>query len=196
MCEDIARRVRMKTRRVLRLASVRAALVLSLLLPLTASEATAAITFVKNIGANASATTGTSIAVMVPSAIPVGNEVVLTVAFTATSGTVSVSDTSHGTYAVAADVTNASNVRTVILAVRVTSAYSAGQTITVATPTALRRALSANEFSGLSTTPVDRTATATGNSISPSSGATLATTQNSELLLGAIGVNGQATDTF
>ena len=74
---------------------MRIVLALSLLLPFTASEATAAITFVKNIGANASATSGTSIAVTVPSAIPGGNEVVLTVAFTAASGTVSVSDTSH-----------------------------------------------------------------------------------------------------
>ena len=200
ICESVGPRGRVKTALraawALRQSSLRTALILSLLVPFSASEAAAAITFVKNIGVNASAASGTSIAVTVPSAIPVGNEVVLTVAFTAASGTVSVSDTSHGTYAVAADVTNASNVRTVILAVRVTSAYSAGQTISVTTPTATRRALSANEFSGLSTTPLDRTQTGTGNTASPSSGLTAATTQNTELLLGAIGVNGQASDTF
>src|SRR5262245_62162876 len=109
MCADVGFRLRKRVGRALRRPSIRAALVLSLLLPLPASEAVAAITFVKNIGVNAATTGGTSIAVTVPSAIPIGNEVVLTVAFTAASGTVSVSDTTHGTYAVSADVTNASN---------------------------------------------------------------------------------------
>jgi len=46
----------------------RAIATLALLLPLAASEARAGIAFVKNIGTNASVTTGTTIAVTVPAA--------------------------------------------------------------------------------------------------------------------------------
>jgi len=126
---------------------------LALLLPLAASEARAVIAFVKNIGTNASATTGTTIAVTVPAGgVATGDSIMLTLAMSDASGGVSATDTKGNTYSVAADVTNASNVRTVILAAHNVTALASGNTITVTHPSVSVRALSANEFSGLSPT--------------------------------------------
>src|SRR5437016_7373034 len=171
---------------------------LALLLPLAAAEARAVIAFVKNIGTNASATTDTTIAVTVPAAgVATGHSVILTLAMADASGGVTAIDSKGNTYSLAADITNASNVRTVILAAHNVTALVSLDTITVTHPSASVRALSANEFSGLSpTSALDQTHTATGSSTAPSSGATAATTEAAELLLGAMGVAGPISDTF
>src|SRR5882724_8940425 len=175
-----------------------ATLALALLCSLAASEAGAVIAFVKNIGTNSSATTGTTIAVTAPAAgVATGDSIILTLAMADASGGVSAIDAKGNTYSVAADVTNASNVRTVILAAHNVTALVSVDTITVTHPSASLRALSANEFSGLSpTSALDQTHTATGSSTAPSSGATAATTEAAELLLGAMGVAGTTSDTF
>src|SRR2546422_182019 len=175
-----------------------ATLALALLFSLAASEARAVIAFVKNIGTNSSATTGTTIAVAAPAAgVATGDSIILTLAMADASGGVSATDAKGDTYSVAAHVTNVSNVRTVILAAHNLTALVSGDTITVTHPSASLRALSANEFSGLSpTSALDQTHTATGSSTAPSSGATAATTEAAELLLGAIGVAGTTSDTF
>src|SRR2546422_218149 len=68
-----------------------ATLALGLLFTITASEARAGIAFVKNIGASASATTGTTIAVTVPAAgVAAGDSIILTLAMGDAAGTVSV----------------------------------------------------------------------------------------------------------
>src|SRR5437016_2293434 len=169
---------------------------LALLLPLAAAEARAGIAFVKNIGTNASATTGTTIAVTVPAAgVATGDSVILTLAMADASGGVTATDSKGNTYSLAADITNASNVRTVILAAHNVTALVSGDTLTVTHPSASVRALSANEFSGLSpTSALDQTHTGTGSSTAPSSGASAAAT--SELLLGAMGVAGPISDAF
>src|SRR5207247_1860578 len=106
-------------------------------------------------------------------------------------------DSKGNTYSLAADITNASNVRTVILAAHNVTALVSGDTITVTHPSASVRALSANEFSGVSpTSALDQTHTATGSSTAPSSGATAGTSEAAELLLGAMGVAGPISDTF
>src|SRR5437773_261595 len=176
----------------------RAIATLALLLPLAAAEARAGIAFVKNIGTNASATTDTTIAVTVPAAgVAAGDSVILTLAMADASGGVTATDSKGNTYSLVADITNASNVRTVILAAHNVTALVSGDTITVTHPSASVRALSANEFSGLSpTSALDQTHTATGSSTAPSSGATAATTEAAELLLGAMGVGGTISDTF
>src|SRR5205809_3687201 len=176
----------------------RAIATLALLLPLAAAEARAGIAFVKNIGTNASATTGTTIAVTVPAAgVAAGDSVILTLAMADASGGVTATDSKGNTYSLAADITNASNVRTVILAAHNVTALVSGDTITVTHPSASVRALSANEFSGVSpTSALDQTHTATGSSTTPSSGATATTTEGAELLLGAMGVAGPISDTF
>src|SRR2546427_8728389 len=175
-----------------------ATLALALLFSLAASEARAVIGFVKNIGTNSSATTGTTIAVTVPAAgVATGDSVILTLAMADASGGVTATDSKGNTYSLAADITNASNVRTVILAAHNVTALVSGDTITVTHPSASVRALSANEFSGLSpTSALEQTHTATGSSTAPSSGATAATTEAAELLLGAMGVGGTISDTF
>src|SRR5437867_3163720 len=172
---------------------------LALLLPLAASEARAVIAFVKNIGRNSSTTTDTTIAVTVPAAgVATGDSVILTLAMADASGGVTATDSKGNTYSLAADITNASNVRTVILAAHNVTALVSGDTITVTHPSASVRALSANEFSGLSpTSALDQMHTATGSSTAPSSGATAAaTSEAAELLLGAMGVAGPISDTF
>src|SRR5213595_1125941 len=176
-----------------------ATLALALLLSLAASEARAVIAFVKNIGTNSSATTDTTITVTVPAAgVATGHSVILTLAMADASGGVTATDSKGNTYSLAADITNASNVRTVILAAHNVTALVSGDTITVTHPSASVRALSANEFSGLSpTSALDQTHTATGSSTAPSSGTTAAaTSEAAELLLGAMGVAGPISDTF
>src|SRR5438874_1704863 len=149
----------------------RAIVTLALLLPLAASEARAGIGFVKNIGTNSSATTGTTIAVTVPAAgVAAGNSIILTLAMGDAAGTVSAAD-GVNTYTVAANVTNASHVRTVILSARNVTALASGATITVTHPSVAARALSANEFSGVSkTAALDQTSAASGTDTNPSSG--------------------------
>jgi hypothetical protein len=51
-------------------------------------------------------------------------------------------------------------------------------------------AVSVTEFSGAAVSPLDKTASAVGTSMSPSSGATASTAQAGELLVGAIGAVG------
>ena len=102
----------------------------------------AAITFVKDIGTSSSAVTGTTIAVTVPAAgVAAGNTVILTLAMGDAAGTVSATDTSSNTYTVAADVTNAAHVRTVILSASNVTALASGNTITVTHPSVASRAL-------------------------------------------------------
>src|SRR5438876_5027592 len=176
-----------------------ATLAVALLFGLAASEARAVIAFVKNIGTSSSATTDTTIAVTVPAAgVATGDSVILTLAMADASGGVTATDSKGNTYSLAADITNALNVRTVILAAHNVTALVSGDTITVTHPSASVRALSANEFSGLSpTSALDQTQTATGSSTAPSSGATAAaTSEAAELLLGAMGVAGPISDAF
>src|SRR6266480_4024908 len=175
-----------------------ATLALALLLSLAASEARAVIAFVKNIGTSSSATTGTTIAVTVPAAgVASGDSVTLALAMADASGGVTATDSKGNSDSLAADITNASSVRTVILAAHNVTALVSLDTITATHPSASVRALSANEFSGLSpTSALDQTHTATGSSTAPSSGASAATTEAAELLLGAMGVAGPISDTF
>src|SRR5881396_3495704 len=75
---------------------------------------------------------------------------------------------------------------------------AAGNTITVTFPsTSNRRAVTADEFSGLAKSGTfDQGHTGNGSSTAPDSGFTATTAQAAELLLGAIGVAGAASDTF
>jgi len=112
------------------------------------------------------------------------------------AGTVSAAD-GVNTYTVAANVTNASHVRTVILSAQNVTALASGATITVTHPSVAARALSANEFSGVSkTAALDQTSAASGTDTNPSSGSTATTTLANELLIGSIGVEGPLADTF
>src|SRR5438132_11542779 len=114
------------------------------------------------------------------------------------TGTVSCADSQGNTYSKDADQTNGSGttgVRTLIFSTRVTSALASGDSFTVTFQNSIvAKAIGASEFYGI--VALDRTATATGNSTTASSGLTAPTTQPAELLFGAIGVETKLNQTF
>jgi hypothetical protein len=150
------------------------------------------------IGTATSATSGTTIAVIVPAeGVAVNNTIIVAVAMDANTGSVSVNDTGGNSYTVDKDIASGTDntaVRTLVFSAPVTTALVSGNTITVTMPTTVGKAVSASCFGGLVTaTPVDQTASATGTSTSPSSGSTATTTQPDELVIGAIGVEETST---
>jgi hypothetical protein len=105
------------------------------------------------------------------------------------SATVTAADT-HNTYSKDADVTNGSGtsgVRTLVFSAPVSIALNSTDTITVSfSANITSKAVSIYYVTGL-VLPEDQSATATGTSISPLSANTATTTQDYELLFGAIG---------
>jgi hypothetical protein len=175
-----------------------ASIVLSLFAELSSSPVAAQITHVRTIGADSNKSTGTSIAVTVPSGgMVAGNSIIVSLAINPASGTVSCTDNASNSYAVDRDQikeSGTSGVRTVILSAHNVSALAGGNTITCTRPSVAARALSATEFAGLAVSGTkDQTTSATGQSTTPSSGNTGTTTQTSELL---IGVDGPSGDSF
>src|SRR5437016_1118140 len=177
-----------------------ATLALALLFGLAASEARAGIAFVKNIGTATGNNTGTSIMITLAAGVSVGAGDSIIVSFVGPdlSGTYSATDSAGNSYGVNASGARAGTVRTVILSAHNVNALASGSTITVTFPsTSNRRAVTADEFSGLAKTGTfDQSHTGNGSSTAPDSGFTATTAQAAELLLGAIGVAGSASDTF
>jgi len=173
-------------------------LTVALFLAFPLRPAYSAITKVQDIGTASSKTSGTTLSVAVPAAgVAAGNSIIVTFAMDVASGNVSCSDTANNTYSVDVDVTNAGNVRTVILSAHNVFALSSGNTIWITHPSVTARAMSVAEFSGLAVELTkDQTKSATGTGTSPSSGATSTTIYPSELLIGAIGVEGPIEDSF
>jgi uncharacterized delta-60 repeat protein len=157
-----------------------------------------AISKVQDIGTANSKSAGTTLSVIVSGGgVIAGHSIVVTFAMDDNSGSVTCSDTAGNTYTVDEDVTNAGEVRTVIISSHNVSALSGGGTITVTHPSVTARAMSVAEFSGLAATSTfDQKQSGTGNSASPSSGATPTTTVANELLIGAIGAEGPLGDSF
>jgi len=165
------------------------------------TQAVAQIAFVKTIGTTALSSKSSSTAIAVPAAgVAAGNSIILSLALNPSTGAVSCGDTRGNGYTANLDVSNGSGnsgVRIVVLSAHNVNALSSGQTISCAHPSVAARALAANEFFGLAaTSTLDAVASSTGNSKSPSSGNTSSTIQASELLIGAIGVEGPASETF
>jgi hypothetical protein len=181
-----------------RIGGVRIAILVALLGVLIAKPASAAISLVQDIDAVALKTTGTQLQLTVPAGgVGSGHSILLALTFDAATGTVSAVDSSGNAYAVDADVTNAGNLRTVVLSAHNVAALAAGDTITVTHPSVTARALSGSEFSGLLGSGTrDRVSTDTGNDDAPDSGTTATTSQADELLFGALGVNGRIGDSF
>src|SRR5262249_35398794 len=110
----------------------------------------------------------------------------------------SAADSRGNTYSVDVQAASNNKIRTVILSAHNITGLVAGDTITVTHPSTAKRALSANEFSGLAkAATLDKTAGAgANNTTTPDSGPTATTAQAAELLIGSIGVDGPSTDTF
>src|SRR5947208_1688132 len=173
----------------------------ALLFGLAASEAHAGIAFVKNIGtATGSSSGGTSITITLAAGVSVaaGNSIIVSFVGPDLSGTYGATDSAGNSYGVNASGARAGTVRTVILSAHNVNALASGSTITVTFPsTSNRRAVTADEFSGLAKSGTfDQSHTGNGSSTAPDSGFTATTAQAAELLLGAIGVAGSASDTF
>ena len=177
-----------------------ATLALALLLGLAASEARAGIAFVKNLGTN-TGNNGTSITITLAAGVSVaaGNSIIVSFVGPDLSGTYSATDSAGNTYSQNASGARAGTVRTVILSAHNVNALASGNTITVTFPTAAstKFAVTADEFLGLAkTSTFDQSHTGNGSGTIPDSGLTATTAQPAELLLGAIGVAGAASDTF
>ncbi len=167
-----------------------------------AGSAFASIGVPVSVGQANSITTGTTLTVTVPAAgVAAGNTVLVSFAMDPVSGTVSVADSRGNTYTDDADIMNGTSgsgtgVRTVVLSAPVTTALVSGDTITITFPSVGSKAVSIYSVNDLiSASRVDKTATGTGNSSSPSSGATAATTHANELLIGAVGSESKISST-
>src|SRR5262245_18955225 len=164
---------------------------------LASTSFTDSVAFVKNIGTNQKSGSGNaSIDVTVPLAgVAAGNSIIVGVAVAAGAGAVSCSDTKGNTYAVDADKTGAG--RVFICSAHNVTALASGDKITANYPSANNdSSISANEFSGLTSNPLDQIKTDSANTNAPTSGSTPATTQNDELLFGAIFFSGASNSSF
>src|SRR5205823_12437164 len=113
-------------------------------------------------------------------------------------GTYSATDSAGNSYSVNASGARAGTVRTVVLSAHNATALASASTITVTFPsTSNRRAVTADEFSGLAKSGTfDQSHTGDGSSTTPDSGFTRTTAQAVELLLGAVGGAGGARDSL
>jgi hypothetical protein len=177
------------------------ALVLVLSLGLTVATQTAtpvlaapALTYIGDIGNATSKTSGTSLVITTTAAVSAGDDIIVAFASDSSTGAVSVADSAGNSYTSAADINNPSGVRTVIFVAYHVNALPSGSTITITHPSVTARAAVASVFRGLLSAGLDRTHTGTGSSTSPSSGATSATSQADELLIGGVGTEGPSGD--
>jgi hypothetical protein len=142
----------------------------------------------------------TSITVPLTQPVAVGNTVLVTVAMDPTAGAVSATDSKGNAYQLDADVTNGSGtegVRTLVFSAPVTAALTTSDTITVNFPTTVAKTVSAVKVAGLvAANRVDRVSTNGASGPTPSSGATAPTSQPDELLLGVVGNEVGAGQTF
>ena len=158
-----------------------------------------AITKVQDVGTNSDSTpSSTTLSVTVPAGgVAAGNSIIVTFAMGDVSGTVSCSDSAANSYTADVDITNSTNVRTVILSAHNVSALSSGNTITVTHPSTADRTMYVGEFSGLATSSTrDLTKSNTGNAKNMSAGNSTATSEPLELLIGAFGVAQGTGDSF
>src|SRR5579871_687168 len=174
-----------------------AALVSALGLLLVHGTAHAAVTLAQTIGTASLASAGTSISVTVPGGVAAGDTILLAFAMRDTGAGIAATDSRGNVYTLAVEADDAGLVRTAILSAPVTTALAAGDTITVTHPATTARALAAADFAGIAApAPLDRTAIGSGIGTTPATGPTAVTGHADELVLGAIGTDGPASDTL
>jgi hypothetical protein len=143
--------------------------------------------------------TGTSDTVVLTSATPVGNRLIVGVQTAPTITTSSITDSAGNTYtklATQADSTSELTLWTSLITVAGTLTV----TVTFSGSSATSRAISVAEYAGLSTDTgsacVDKSAATSGTSTSAASGSTAATTGNGQIAIGAFGGLGVAAQSF
>ncbi len=152
-----------------------------------------AITYIGDIGATTSKTSGTSLVVNTTAPVTAGDAIIIAYATDPNANvSFSLTDSVGNTYTQVGYAVNTGQLRTYIFAAYNVNALPSGSTITINAGVAVTaRAAVASVFRGLADEDVlDRTSTGTGNSASPSSGATATTVEADELLIGAIGTGG------
>jgi hypothetical protein len=121
--------------------------------------------------------------------VAAGKRVIIGFAMDSASGPITATDSRGNAYAVDREEHSAGNVRGAILSAQIGTALLPGDSITISHPSVAARAARALEATGITT--VDRVASASQSATtSPSSGQTSLTTQNSELVVGAIAIQG------
>ncbi len=166
-------------------------------------EADGAISYVQSTGAFSQyfGFGPNSVDIPVTADVAPGNSIIVTLVWGAWAAgeTTMCSDTQGNSYAVdVSEFYGGSALYTVICSAHNVTALSSTDTITVSfSSNTYGVAAVAHEFSGLASSfTLDQTASANGNSATPSSGTTAVTAQTDELLIGAIGVSGPPADTF
>lgn len=128
--------------------------------------------------------------------VTAGNSVLLFVSFAGQAGTVSATDTAGNTYTVAANSATTGR-RVVVLCAADVSALNSGNTITVTVPATFFGAVTAAEFSGLTSGTADVTATNSGSAATALSSLQVGATDTAaELVVAAFYALGPDTDSF
>lgn len=146
--------------------------------------------------------TATSVAVTLTAAVPTGRTLLIAAGWEAVAGTVptisSVVDSRGNTYATDVSIVSGTTVAVAVIRARVTTALQVNDTITVTISASRTRwALQVDEFDDVLVSPLDKTATSTGATVTAmSTGTTAATTQASELLYAVYGFGGGRTVTL
>ncbi len=162
-------------------------------------QAPAAAAFVRRLGS--SAVSGSRTTISVPVGSPggaAGHTLVVSLLLSSTShltSAISVTDTAGNSYVVARDVNDGSaGDRTVVFTATGMKALAAGASITLTYPSSAETHVSVDEFSGV--TGIDTSAGASATTSTFSSGTAPATSQPSELLIGAVGTESGAAPTW
>ncbi|HEV2244851.1 MAG TPA: fibronectin type III domain-containing protein, partial [Streptosporangiaceae bacterium] len=161
------------------------------------APATAA--YVRRVGSSAVSGNRTTISVPVGSpGVAAGDTLVVSLLLSSTTHlttAIPVTDTAGNSYVVGRDVNDGSaGDRTVVFVSTKVKALAAGASITLTYPSSAETHVSVDEFSGIA--GIDTSAGATGTTSSFSSGTTPATSQASELLIGAVGTESGAAPTW
>ena len=153
---------------------------------------------IQTLGSSGNEIPGTTVSITLAGGAASRHTVIVTVAMDPAASGVSCADSRGNAYSLDADKRNGSGltgVRSLVFSAPLTTALQAGDKITVSLGSAVAaKAISAAEFAGIGS--VDKTASAIGNSVSPSSGLTSPTAQPYELLLGGIGVETKLNQTY
>jgi fibronectin type 3 domain-containing protein len=162
-------------------------------------QAPAAAAYVRRVGSSAVSGNRTTISVPVGSpGVAAGDTLVVSLLLSSTTHlttAIPVTDTAGNSYVVGRDVNDGSaGDRTVVFVSAKVKALAAGSTITLTYPSSAETHVSVDEFSGIA--GIDTSAGATGTTSSFSSGTTPATSQASELLIGAVGTESGAAPTW
>jgi hypothetical protein len=154
-----------------------------------------AAAFVRRVGSATASSSKTTISVPVGApGVAAGHTLIVSLLLSSTtsvSGALSAKDTAGNTYAVARDVNDGSaGDRTVVFAAISVQTLAAGASITLTYPSSAETHVSVDEFAGI--TGIDTSAGASATTTAFSSGAAPATSQASEVLIGAVGTESGA----